>query len=296
MKLAAPLLLLAFAACGSLHSKLDKSLAAPREVAILPFAGEGSAADHELMRAMLRERLAVRYVAVLDNAWVDRVLSEHGWLGDPETFDPSKLPLSAVCEALGTPAVVVGTGFGSSSFDIGLFYRRGVGGKLEWVTAKGKPYFEADYFATTTGGVVLKSGQIFQAILDTFESGTSRGFVALVDEYYDTVLGALPEYPIEGRPERPRANLEVAKIAAIDGDLFHVVAKGTPGLAVTFDVTPELVRVPASELRPGEYHASVRIPQGKLSGNVQARARDPLGREVALPAAPPVEASARGDK
>ena len=296
MKSLALLALLSLASCGSLHSKLDSRIAAPREVAILPFAGDGSLQDRELMRTMLKERLAVRYIAVLDTAWVDRVLSEHGWLGDPEAFDPKKLPLPAVCEALGTPAVIVGTDFGSSSFDIGLFYRRGVGGKLEWLTAKGNPYFEAEYFATTTGGVILKSGQIFQAILDTFESGTSRGFVALVEEYYDTVLGALPDYPVEGRPDRPRAMLESARIAAMDGDLFHVVAKGSPGLVVTFDVTPELARVPTFEVRPGEYETSVRIAQGKLSGNIIAHARDSLGREVSLPAAPTGSASATGVK
>ena len=284
------------AGCGSLHTRLDKDVPAPREVAILPFSGDGTLQDRELMRTMLRERLAVRYVAVLDNAWVDRVLSEHGWLGDPETFDAKKLPLPAVCAALGTQAVVVGTDFGTSSFDIGLFYRRGVGGKLEWITAKGQNYFEGDYVATTTGGIVLKSGQIIQAIVDTFESGTSRGFLALVEEYYDTVLGALPEYPADGLPQRPRGSLESATAAGENGNLVHVVAKGTPGLVVSFDITPELARVPAAEVRPGEYHALVRVAQGKLSGNVRVRGRDALGREASVPSAPVGSLSNGGGK
>ena len=199
--IAVPLALLTLG-CGSLHTKLDKDVPAPRELAILPLAGDASLMDRELVRAMLKERLAVRYFAVLDNAWVDRVLAERGWLADPEAFDPTRLPLPAVCEALGTQGVVIGTEVGSSTFDIGLFYRRGFGGKLACSTAKGRLWYEGEYAATKTGGVLLKSGQIINAITDHVESGTSRGFIALVDEYLDTVLSALPELPAEGRPER----------------------------------------------------------------------------------------------
>ena len=85
--------------------------------------------------------------------------------------------------------------------------------------------------------------------------------------------------------------LSDALVQSIEGELAHVVARGTPGLVVTFDVTPELRHVPSSELKPGEYHALVRLGRDKASLVVVARAKDALGREVGtgtppLPAVP----------
>jgi hypothetical protein len=272
--------------CANLSHRLAPDVPPPRVVAVLPLTGSAPASDLELLRAMLRSRLEVRNVAVLDDAWVDQVLSRHGWLGDAATFDPGRVPLVEACQALGAEGIVTGQGFANSNTDLLLYYRRGFGGELRWNARDGREYWRASTTATRTGGLLLKSGQIFSAIGDYADKGSSLANLQLIEAFLDEVLDTLPSYPIEGIAAPPVLAVESVRAqeprAGTNGVVVDVAA--TPGAIVRVDLG-DVRGVPAFEREPGRYRAIHEPPPGHAAGQpAGVTVRDPFGHEKAFPA------------
>ena len=279
-------------ACG-VSSEARSELSRVHSIAVLPFQGEGSLADRELVRTWTRERLATLNLRVCDNRSVDRVLAERGWLADPERFDPAALDSKAACAALGVDAVLFGRDLEERSLDLLVLFRRSFGGELICRGADGSQWWRASYTAARSGGVLIKSGQLFDALAEHFEKGSSRTYAALVGEYLDDVLATLPRFPADALQAAPPP-----MVAAIDhmtrrtgatgpgAEWVELSARATPGTEVRFDLAGALRGLPTWERAPGEFtgiHA--RVPNdGLVAGAlpVTLHVRDRSGREQTL--------------
>ena len=271
-------------ACSSLSSRYDAQLPRPQRIAVLPLSGDLPLRDLDLIREMLVGRLKVRNLVVLDNAWVDHVLSRESWLGDPDDFDAGRLDRAAVAEALGVDGVIAGQRFDARSVQLVLFFRRGLCGRLDWSQADGQERWFAEHAASTQGGLALESGQIVTAIRRTLEHGSSLQWQRLVESWLDTVLGSLPEFAANETEVPAAPVLDSIRVqrdgSSKSGRSVTVEVRGSPGLLMSFEADG-FAGTPLSEVQAGVYRARrVLLPEDSEMGTVTVRARDRFGRRV----------------
>lgn len=282
------LLAVGSAACGGVHHTVRADVPQPRSIAVLPFAGDASPSLRAAARQLLTSRLLTRGYEVPETAWVDRVLSEHGWLRDPERAAPTPqpMPLADVLKALGTDAVAVGTELDESSFNILVLRRQSVGGRVAITDAQGREYWSADHGAATLGGFLLTSGQVFTELRAQGEHGTPMASLALTDEFVADIAGTVPERKVDARGTTPPpaiAAIRASRTRGSDGERVVVEAEAPPGTSLRFELAPHLAGVPMAELpgQPGHYRGAQELPPGTAIARVTVRARDAYGRESA---------------
>lgn len=284
--LAAALLGLATAACGGVSYRVARDVPQPDHIAVLPFAGEGDLTLREIARGLLLSRLRTRGYHTPETAWVDRVLSEHGWLGDPERFDPTALPIADAIKALGVDAVVIGREVDDSSFNFLLLRRHAVGGVLAITDAAGRTYWSTDHSASRFGGLLITSGQVFEEVRAQGAHATPMATLALIDEFVADVAVTVPareSTPLaEGPPliQEARASLQ----ALADGGARLVVeARSRADAVLRFDIEHNVAGVPMVALPedPGRHRGERDLPAGATAPRVVLRARDAFGRETA---------------
>lgn len=284
-------LLAAFAlgatACGGVSHAVRSDVAQPRSIAVLPFAGEASPTLRAAARQLLTSRLLTRGYEVPETAWVDRVLSERGWLRDPERPAPTPLPipLADVLQALGTDAVALGTDLDESSFNILVLRRHAVGGRVAITDAQGREYWSTTHGSATLGGFLLTSGQVFTELRAQAEHGTPMASLALTDEFVADIAGTVPERQDAARPTVPPptiAHVRATRTRGSDGERIVVEAEAPRGTTLRFELAPHLAGVPMAELpdQPGHYRGAQELPVGTTLARVTVRARDAYGRET----------------
>lgn len=278
-------LLLTTAACGGVHHVIRSDVPVPRTVAVLPFAGAADAAVREGTRALVASRLQARGYHVVESAWTDCVLSEHGWLRDPAGFDPAPLPLAEIVGALGVDAVAIGREFDESSFNILILRRHSFGGEVALRDAEGRAYWSANHAATVQGGFLLTSGQVFAELRAQGEHGTPMETLALVDEFVADVVGTVPAHPNEPGGDREPELMRVtqSRTPRHDGSERLVIeVQASPGCHVCCDLGPGHVGVPMVALpgEPGRFRGAQDLPAGAGPMSIVVRARNQFGREV----------------
>ena len=163
---------LVVAACGGVSHSVRTDLPMPVTVAVLPFAGPAAGELRASARQLVHSRLQARGYAAPELAHVDRVLSERGWLADPDRFDAARIEPAAVIGALGVDAVVFGTDVDLSSLNVVLLRRQAVCGRFALVDAQRRELWQADHAAGSFGGFLLTSGQVFTELRAQGEHGT----------------------------------------------------------------------------------------------------------------------------
>lgn len=271
------------AACGGVHHTIRREVPQPATLAVLPFGGEADAATREATRALLQSRLAARGYRPVEANWVDRVLAERGWLRDPAKFDPAKLPMPEVIEALGVDAAVVGTDFDETRFNIVVLRRHAFGGTLA-VQRRDGVYWTANHAAGSFGGFLLTSGQVFEELRAQGNHGTPMATLALVDEFVSDVVGTVPARTAGGAAVGPPelAFVSASRAAGRDGsERLTVEGRATPGCTVTMDVLPAVRGVPMVAVpgEPGRYRGAHDLEQGVAVGAIALRARTAFGTE-----------------
>jgi hypothetical protein len=276
---------LLLAACGGVGYRVDATRPAPATVAVLPFEGDAPQGLRDAARQLLHSRLAGRGYRVPELAWVDRVLSEHGWLRDPAAFAVDASALADVVRALDVDAVLVGTGFAESSFNVLLLRRHAVSGELAIRDAGGAPWWSSDHGTSTLGGLLLTSGQVFAEIRAQGEHGTPMASLALADELVADVAGTIPVrelVPLAGAPPTV-ADVDARRVAQPDGSERLVVqARASADCVVRCELQPHVRGVPMVAL-PGDsarYRGEHDVPRGTAVQRVVVRARDAFGRET----------------
>lgn len=283
------ILLLPMAACGGVQHTVRTTVPAPRTVAVLPFAGTADAAVRDSARLLVHSRLHERGLRVVDCTWVDRVLSERGWLTDPASFDPAQLPLAQVTAALGVDAIALGRDLEDSRFNLLLVRRHAFGGRLELQLADGGAWWASDHRTSNLGGLLLASGQVFTELRAQGAHGTPMATLALVDEFVEDVLATVPMQelpPVPGSPPLLHA-ARCERLATATGERLVVEVQADPGAAVRFDAPP-LTGVPMAPVpgQPDRYRGAHDLAAGSPALTVTILARDAFGREVRIEAKP----------
>lgn len=268
--------------CAGLKHGADLDLPPPRVIAILPVSGGLSALDRDLVRALLRNRLATRRVRVVENDWVDRKLIASGWLAD-EQFEPEKLDPVRVCTALQVDGFVIGSAFRESRLDLLLYFRRSFSGRLDWWNEGGSKRWWVEHSKSKSGGLVVQSGQILKAFRTTTGRAAPTGFTHNVEAWLDESLATLPEWSVAADDEEGRPTItSVALDVSADGRRVDVTASADPGAELRFDLA-EARHVPMTEVAQGEYRGSyVRVPGSNAPVEPKLEVvwiRDRFGRE-----------------
>ena len=274
---------LTLGACGSVHHTLHPEVAVPHTVAVLPFAGTADLGARDCARLLVHSRLRERGLLPVETAWTDRVLSEHGWLTDPASFDPTGLPLAEVQVALGVDAVVFGQDFAETRWNLLLVRRHAFGGTLSVQRAGSGAWWSAEHGASNFGGLLLASGQLLTELQAQSNHGTPMATLALLDEFVEDVVatvplqatkaarGAAPQLR-EARWERPtRAN----------GGRLLVEVRADAGSMVRFEV-PSLTGSPMVAVpgQPDLFRGARDVPPDSPVAAVTIVARDAFGRET----------------
>lgn len=270
--------------CGGVHHKLRSDITAPRTIAVLPFAGAADAGTREATRALVHSRLVTRGYRVVETAWVDCVLTEHGWLRDPATFDPAAVPVTDLLAALGVDAVASGRDLDESRFNILVLRKHSFGGVLA-VERQDGTWWSANHSAGAWGGFLLTSGQVFEELRAQGNHGTPMATLALIDEFVADTAATLPprQAATDGEVEPAIGGLTVQRRTAVDGSQRLVLeGRATPGCTVQADLLPTILGVPMVAVpgEPGRYRGAHDVPAGMVFDTIAVRARTRFGREV----------------
>lgn len=270
-------------ACGSVQHTLHPEVAAPHTIAVLPFAGTAELGARDCARLLVHSRLRERGLLPVETAWTDRVLSEHGWLTDPATFDPSVLPLAEVQAALGVDAIVFGQDFAESRWNLLLVRRHAFGGILSIQRPGGAVWWSADHGASNLGGLLLASGQLLTELQAQTNHGTPMATLALIDESVEDMVATVPLQATKAArgaaPQLREARWE--RPTAANGGRLLVEVRADAGSMVRFEV-PSLTGAPMVAVpgQPDLFRGARDLPPDSPVAAVTIVARDAFGRET----------------
>ncbi|MBK9387096.1 MAG: hypothetical protein IPN34_19955 [Planctomycetes bacterium] len=260
--------------CSSLITQRRPEVPAPRVVAVLPFAGEADAATRALLRGFVASRLAEERVLVLEREWVDRVLAECGYLGDPDDFRFAQNEASSICARLGVDAVLFGDLIGYDKTELFVLHSRSLRVRLQLFVRDGRRAWMAQHAVGENGGVALESGQVLSALQNELGHHASRERAALAWRLVEEVFAASGGFDggmlgHETRPALARASARSERAGA--REQIVVEAEGSPGAGARFDLGERVRGVPMLEHAPGRYR-----------GIFERRAGDGLGERPAI--------------
>ncbi len=279
--------------------------AAPASVAILPFqlVDDDAGPRADLKAAALREAFHRRFSSLaylhLESEETDKRLRRAGLL------DPKKLAGATPAELgkrLEVDAILRGEVLSLANLSGGVVYRQSISARLTLADARtGETLVAIEHTEADTGGVLVGSGQLVDAIRDTVDNSSDVGFVRLAERFAESAVRAFPPPPAPARVVPPRIDsVEVRAPAGRTlraGDEIEVRVRATPGGAAFFDVGRDLAEVPLFEEAPGSYRGAYRVAHGdRAAGPVSVHVSDrfgatarsvPPGGELTIDARPP---------
>jgi hypothetical protein len=248
--------LAALGSCSSLVTHRRPEVPSPRTVAVLPFAGEADPATRALLRGFAASRLAEERVLVLEREWVDRVLAEGGYLGDPDAFRFVQNEASAICARLGVDAVLAGDMVGYDKTELFVFHSRALRARFQLFARDGRRAWMAQHDVGSSGGVALESGQVLTALQRELGHHASRERAALAWRLVEEAFAGSGGF--DGGMLQPETRPQVAsvrvRVERNDRREWVVVeAEGSPGASARFDLGERVRGVPMFEPAPGRY-------------------------------------------
>jgi len=298
---------LALAGCGSLDTRSTPALTSrpPQVVALLPFDARPDDPEAEvrleLFRLIFHSYLSDRGFHALTPEYVDARL-RRARLDTPEQVRTTGA--ARLGEVLGADALLIGDRIGVSSFQALLAYRRGLSGRFKLVSTRdGQELWHAEATEYDTGGVLVDSGQVIQAVSDTVQAGRDTAYVRLCQLFCRQVTATLPK--VVHRDESAEPAPEIASVSVgqgrsgtlRSGDKIEVEVVGTPAAMGAFDLRPLRSGLALVEGAPGRYRGVHTVLPGEAAESVTVTARltNSFGRVVrkdapgtlAIDAAPP---------
>ncbi|MBL8897673.1 MAG: hypothetical protein JNM84_08595 [Planctomycetes bacterium] len=269
--------------CSSLVTQRRAEVPTPRVVAVLPFAGEAEPATRALLRGFVASRLAEERVLVLEREWVDRVLAEGGYLGDPDDFRFAQNEASSICARLGVDAILVGDLIGYDKTELFVFHSRSLRARLQLFARDGRRGWMAEHSVGVRGGVAPESGQVLTAIQHELGHHASRERAALAWRLVEEIFAASGGFDggmlePETRPAVARASARLERVGA--REQIVVEAEGSPGAGARFDLGERVRGVPMREHAPGRYRGIFERRSGDGLGErpaVRVELRDAFG-------------------
>lgn len=269
-------------ACGGVNHVLRAEVSQPATIAVLPFAGPAEAPTREATRALLQSRLLARGYRLPETSWVDRVLTERGWLRDPADFDPSSLRVPEVAKALGVDAIAIGSEFDETRWNFVVLRRHAFGGRVA-VQSDDGVWWSTNHSTGSYGGFLLTSGQVFEELRAQGNHGTPMVTLALVDEFTADVSGTIPaRQPVDRTADPVITDVTTRRVPGTEGERLIVEGRATPGCALRADLLPGHHGVPMVAIpeEPGRYRGTHELPDGAMPAAITVHARTAFGREV----------------
>jgi len=276
---AAAALLLPLAACSSPTrvQQLTKTAEIPPRIAVLP--ANGTDLSEELM-AMLRVQIGnafeLRGYVKFDDGWVDQRLAlagfrpwERSWLQIDEVMNMFGI-------ANGIDGLVFLEDFTAGSLSTGVYNERSLQGRLRVLdTRQAQSTWIFDVGANESGGALLQSGQIFDAVASTIgdDYRVEYGRLAAL-----LALAAAERLPANPHPPEISPRPQLASLRAVGdraANTVEVTADGSPGCRAFASLPGCTGRYPLTEERAGHYCGTLPVPSD--SPAVIAVLRDRVG-------------------
>ncbi|HKD99488.1 MAG TPA: hypothetical protein VKE69_00645 [Planctomycetota bacterium] len=276
--LAASAALLAIACSSGARVTRELRGEAPATVAVLPIEGTLSPRAREILRRLVGSFVQGRNYAKLEDEAIDARLAAAGYAPWNPKWLPSDADLAKFARSAGADAVVVGDRFDDTRFSAGVFFQRGLTGRLRVVRARdAETIWSADVGSSSSGGLLLGSGQAIRAVSETVEAGSEATFGRLAAGLALDAIDLLPQHPkeMEVRARPVITDLKVKRALELHadggplaaGDVVEIEATGTPGARARASIAGRTGDVPLPETAPGVYRGLVPIEPGSGTGS-----------------------------
>jgi hypothetical protein len=212
----------------------------------------------------------------------------------PQCTERSKLSSDYLVDGFATISL---SSFSRNNFVAGYYNQ--LQGELVMSDKSNKELIKVDHSESESGGLLLQSGQVFQAIISTVKNSGDKVFEDLAGRFAQSVVERLPAH----QHETPGAAAEGVELALTSASAqwdspssYSVCMQGTPhsfGYLLTGST-----RTPLREVTPGKYCGRFSPLVAAPSGGVEAvELRTAFGnslrRDIDLPVEPPCELSGR---
>ena len=285
------LLALLAVGCGpKLKSSLPHGASLPATIAVLP-------PDYSV--DIPRERIDLVHTAVVralrnQNFLVveDRVIESVCSL--PSCPEKTRLGHDYLVDAFATVSL---TSFSKNNFVAGYYNQ--LQGELLITDKSGTELVRVAHTEDESGGLLLQSGQVFQAIISTVKNNGDRVFENLAQRFANTVIEQLPAHQTSN-PAGTTEGLELALTSASVGwdspASYSVCALGTPhSFAYLLTGT---IRSQLREISPGKYCGKfspllTSPTRGIEAVELRTVFGNSLRKEIDLPSDPPCDLKSR---
>lgn len=241
-----------------------------------------------LVRQSIVNQLRNRGFVVLDEQAVSSLCPT------PECPEREKLAQKYLVDGF---AVLRLTSFSRNNFIAG--YYNELSGQLSVVSRSGQALITVSNTENEEGGLLLQSGQIFQAILSSVKNTGDDTFDKLADKFSHTIVEKLPP-PTLAATRLTQEGLTIALSSAsanwTSPSAYRVCAKGTPNsFAYLLSVKN---RTNLREVAPGSYCANFSAlvaedPSHDAAIELRSAFGTSVRQDISLPTAPPCDLKSR---
>lgn len=277
--------------CGpTVKSQLPPGASMPASLALLPpdYSGEIPRERVSLVRQAIINQLRNKDFVVLDDQAVSSVCSS------PACPEREALAKKYLVDGFATLTL---TSFSRNNFFAG--YYNELSGDLAVVDRSGRELIKVADTQNEEGGLLLQSGQVFQAIISSVKNTGDEVFDKLADKFAHTVVEQLPA-PAAPANRLTQEGLTVALTTAsaswTSPKAYQVCAKGTPN-SFAYLLSGKN-RSNLREVSPGSYCANFSaLVTEDAAHNASIELRSAFGtsvrQDVSLPVAPPCDLRSR---
>ncbi len=292
-ELLAPLALFAMLAVGcgpTLQSSLPKGALLPATIAVLPpdYSVDIPRERIDLVHAAVVRELRNQNFVVVEDRVVESICST------PACPEKSRLGQDYLVDAFATVSL---SSFSKNNFVAGYYNQ--LQGELLVTDKTGKELVQVEHTENESGGLLLQSGQVFQAIISTVKNSGDSVFENLAEKFAKTVIEKLPAHQTAlppGSTEGVEVALTSASVKWDSPASYTVCAQGTPhSFAYLLTGT---TRSQLREVSPGKYCSKfsplVTSPtRGIEAVELRTAFGNSLRKEIDLPSDRPCDLKSR---
>jgi len=250
LKFLAGALLFSAAACGpTIKRSPELESTKIQTLAVLP-----AKADPDLRRerveyvrqSIIRELVSSGFI-VLDDSIVNRICVDADCAARAQLKEKYKIDGLVAIELKSLSRVNFGAGY----------YNR-IHGDVKFLTADSKELLDIDHTESEKGGLLFNSGQVVQALIETYENSGDDSFNKLAERFAKTVVLRSPA-PAGGAvlTSLSDVNITQTEITPLGDSRYRVCASGNPGATANFVV--DRIKIPLRERAPGQYCAAMLL-------------------------------------
>lgn len=149
----------------------------------------------------------------------------------------------------------------TNNLNIFAAYYNSISGKFVIEDVENLPLYSAEYTQRDSGGLLLESGQVIQAIINQARNGDESSIDRMASKFVSALLKELPE--VKNVVQREPLLIEKVEQVKLRKNLYRVCAKGSSGHFASLVLLGGDVR-DLREVSSGNYCGAVRIAEDTL--------------------------------